>query len=503
MVLLAPKRVQEAYTSTTTTRKLESHGLLDDNSGRGSPRDQERTRKEEQEREKLRKEKEKKEKKKKKKTSSDSDQKSKGRSSQNCSQSQESSVGSILKSTFTNASLASTPTHISKQASSSSNITASSSTLAGSSEGIRSPTPGHHPQTKNRHDILEDDVDDYDDEDDEFSTRRRPPTRTPHGEAFGAIPPEELELLVSRQEERTGLFGLRKSTRGGTNNPPNVLDSSYVPPWPSNVLRYNAEYRQTVVDDLNNSFQDVGLLPTASEVRANSSHTRPRKYGQHNSRGKRLTTGANQADVFQDIPPESLYMLVPLWPGTTDIVSLSSHPFEVPRVPLEKRQYLLLYYKVPLTATPNPTPPVATESKKRSRGSRGSPTTSDEKKDEGKSVLLSAFHISARVVAYRDLQGSGVRIPDDGLAVTGSLKMAYDNMPGNIRDRGLQDWIIGYCPSREAGIEFYPEGLVKMGLCNAAGYHESTGDPLFKTTHMGRAVIEMAFYGAMALTSFA
>lgn len=30
MILLAPRKVQEAYTSTTTTRKLESHGFLDD-----------------------------------------------------------------------------------------------------------------------------------------------------------------------------------------------------------------------------------------------------------------------------------------------------------------------------------------------------------------------------------------------------------------------------------------------------------------------------------------
>jgi hypothetical protein len=38
MILLAPRRVQEAYTSTNTTRKLRTHNLLDDK-GSGKPHD--------------------------------------------------------------------------------------------------------------------------------------------------------------------------------------------------------------------------------------------------------------------------------------------------------------------------------------------------------------------------------------------------------------------------------------------------------------------------------
>ncbi len=53
MILLAPRRVQRAYTSTNTTRKLESHGLLDE-SGRTSPRDIERMRREHGREEQLR-----------------------------------------------------------------------------------------------------------------------------------------------------------------------------------------------------------------------------------------------------------------------------------------------------------------------------------------------------------------------------------------------------------------------------------------------------------------
>lgn len=85
--------------------------------------------------------------------------------------------------------------------------------------------------------------------------------------------------------------------------------------------------------------------------------------------------------------------------------------------------------------------------------------------------------------------------------------------------------VIGMCTSRERGIEFVPEGLEKLGLArrvpdpqlapdehdppakrySITGVEESdeVSDTMLILTPIGRAVVEMAWLGAMALTSFA
>ena len=83
--------------------------------------------------------------------------------------------------------------------------------------------------------------------------------------------------------------------------------------------------------------------------------------------------------------------------------------------------------------------------------------------------------------------------------------------------------VIGLCSSREKGIEFVPEGLEKLGLArrvpdptatitdqDSAKRFSITGvdeqdenaDTMLVLTPIGRAVVEMAWLGAMALTSF-
>ncbi|KAJ7829123.1 hypothetical protein B0H13DRAFT_2107649 [Mycena leptocephala] len=72
------------------------------------------------------------------------------------------------------------------------------------------------------------------------------------------------------------------------------------------------------------------------------------------------------------------------------------------------------------------------------------------------------------------------------------------------RDHGLL--VIGTCASREAGLEFDPKGLVKMGLCIPvppdAGAHELQEEPVAELTPIGKAVLEMAWIGSIAVTSF-
>jgi len=130
------------------------------------------------------------------------------------------------------------------------------------------------------------------------------------------------------------------------------------------------------------------------------------------------------------------------------------------------------------------------------------------KRDE-RSILLSEFRISARIVAYHDFQGTGVRIPDQGLAVSGPLEDAYESLP---YCGYTMDYVIGVCHSRDAGIEFVSEGFEKLGLSRTISNprpsdpseddDNSSLDTLMVLTPIGRAVMEMAWLGGMCLTSF-
>jgi hypothetical protein len=97
-----------------------------------------------------------------------------------------------------------------------------------------------------------------------------------------------------------------------------------------------------------------------------------------------------------------------------------------------------------------------------------------------------------------------VRVPDEGLAVLGPWHEAWLTMPQiATRDHGLL--VIGTCVSRDAGIEFDPEGLVKMGLCIPVPLEagaEDEEEPVAELTPIGKAVLEMAWIGCIAVTSF-
>jgi hypothetical protein len=167
------------------------------------------------------------------------------------------------------------------------------------------------------------------------------------------------------------------------------------------------------------------------------------------------------------------------------------------------RQYILIYYKV----QPGSNSPQEEAKKKRSRISPTSSSESTYKPERG--ILLNNFYIGARVVSHRDLQGSGIRIPDVGLAVSGPLDDAYRNMPTNVAHG---EYIIGVCNSRNAGIDFLPEGFEKMDLSRnmpnpnpvpAVDDDDSQSlDLVAMLTPLGRAVMEMAWLGGLAVTSF-
>lgn len=503
MILLAPRRVQEAFTSTTTTRKLEAHGLLDEKASGGETESRERARRH-KEREKEKEKERQKEKEKERQKEKERRKKEKGKGKQSKDDSYlTSSEGSIASgSTLISSTLQPPPSSAPSLHTYPPGSTISLNSSISREGTFARTTSRNSSHTSRRRRRVHDPLDDSDDEDETNAQ----PTRTPHNEAYGTVDASVIEQLRSRQDrshisdyDSNGGFFYR-FIRGRTGPIAHGLSSGqvvshYDPPWLTMVSRNRQEQQQRVVDNLNTSFKDVGLLPSTHK-------DKPQKQ-------RKIASGNNKnVDIFEDVPPDSLYMLLPLWAGDTDPISERRGNIEKLVIPNEMRKYLLVYYNHDL--------PVEEknrgegESKKRSRNSPTSSHESNTKRDDRTSILLSTFHITGRLVSYKDLQGSGVRVPDEGLTITGPLDAAYRTMPSSVRDEGLFDFVLGMCPSREAGIEFVPDGFIKMGLCL------QTSEPMempiseedeapnldVELTPLGRAVLEMAWLGAMALTSF-
>ncbi|KAI0076114.1 hypothetical protein K474DRAFT_1708410 [Panus rudis PR-1116 ss-1] len=358
-------------------------------------------------------------------------------------------------------------------------------------------------------------------DDDEISS----PPRTSHAEAFATIDSTYLEYLRGRTEHRHqqddflpshGLVGaLRRrllgqgSSKVGVRTPaagPGVapLEGHYTPPWLTMAPRSKQEERERVIQNLNESFKDVGLLPSLKPPKMNAGSS---------AKGKRRKN-ASTPSVFANVPADSLYMLLPLWPGETDPASAElSEDRAGYIVQLEDRQYLLVYY-VPFQEDSK-----KKRDKKRSRGQGESSSHSHSHSNAGPgsgsssalSISLTSFRVCARLVSYADLRDTGVRLPDYGLSVTGSMTEATQYLPPReIRDKNLDDVIIGLCNSRRAGMEFYSEGLATLGLCMPQDapvpLPVREEDPIVevdvKLTPIGRAAVEMAWLGCMALTCF-
>ena len=96
------------------------------------------------------------------------------------------------------------------------------------------------------------------------------PTRTPHAETYATIDPAQVELLrqnQSRIDSDQGrslirrILGRSQSTTVG--GPPSAsIDGSFKAPWLTLAPRAKQEEHERVVANLNESFIDVGLLPS-------------------------------------------------------------------------------------------------------------------------------------------------------------------------------------------------------------------------------------------------
>ncbi|KXN90979.1 hypothetical protein AN958_03046 [Leucoagaricus sp. SymC.cos] len=641
MILLAPRKVQEAYTSTTTTRKLESHGLLDDaQRSRETERLKRLVEQDDRFREKALMKERARQEKEQRKAAEERAKRDKGKGK---AKGQESTVrpeaptlvqgesdSPNLSSSPARRSAASTPPpHSPAKANLEIDIQSSphpapmilgppplvtpSASLTSTSEAHStdqsvSPTstlaadhralPHYTPvpvesqdsdsqvipsQTQQPVDVTTGDnlprpneaypfsrdhyyyvehEEEIDEEDEELGIVPRRRKQTPHNEAYHSLSPESIDSFAAQQDNHSRgflpWFGGRNASSRNLH-----VDTPYHPPWLSAPSRpNNHDMQMQVVAGLNTSFQGVGLLPTDKEIRE-SRKRRALKNQARDARTERKYT--KEKDIFIDLPDDALYMLLPLWPSETDPVSSRDHPFQLPPIAVSDRLYALVYYK------PWYPPESSGKSKSRdkSRRSRGSPTNSqDGIYIDERNVLMSQFYIGARIVAYDDLEGSNVRVPELGLSVMGPLQEAFETRPINDRPRKTRqkgkgragegkefwDYIIGSYHSREHPMEFYPEGFKKMALAtqhaevssnnastsslasassgsggsrvdvnNIAPFSEpgssdtratpasfptnSEEDPIQEPpiilTPIGRAVLEMAFMGALAVTGFA
>ena len=545
-ILLATKNVQEQYTSTKTIGRLKTHGLLEENptpspaqsqrsdgSADGSSqqesstnsirrsRSQSQARKDKGGRDKGKGKGSQKEDKKKKKEKKD------GTGSRTSSREGVTSKGDGFWSRLPgrhSATHSSLPSLSSLPVASGSGAVATvhSSTPTKSHSSATTPTstansspiipdnpipPPFRPQSRSRipsashsYHNSRSGIEVWEDEDDEvdsFDGHHAPVQKRSYAETYASIPPIHHEQ--ARNLMRSGHSSIASASRpmftkifprkGGhpsdwlPNSPTTNLAPSPVP-WML-TKNPNTQGGQVVMLSLNDNFGRVGLVP-------------PRPTPQRSANRTKDTN--SESLLLLPVPDDSVYMLLPLFAGETDS-EFQPEDMAQYEVPLESRKYLLVYYMPFEKRTGSGGKKVEQPSVSRS----GSQRTKD------KTVFLSSFRVSAHLMSYQDFKGSGIRLPATGLSVTGPLIHAQ---PPKVTPESHRDPVaIAQCSKRDNGIEFLPEGLHKLGLCDAEQI-EQVVDPedfddddekvelKYELNALGRAVVEMAWVGAMAVTSF-
>lgn len=353
------------------------------------------------------------------------------------------------------------------------------------------------------------------------STSKR--SSTPHSKTYGTLDPSVIDQLRAQPafqsqrqaseppSTRSSLFQRMLSFRPTRSAPDDTLPHTpYDPRWLVLTSRSDQEQHRMISKDISSNFAGVGLLPTSRKPKSRHASSQNRAKSSPDHR-----TGLDDFNI-DSLHSDSLFMVLPLWPGETDAQSLRKYRDERPNIPNEDRIYLLVYYQPMLTGSSAPSSSFKAKQTTSESKKLRSPTTSggSAHKQDGhdRPNIFSTFRISARLVSYRELQGSGVRLPDEGLCVCGALKDAYATMPAIGVQDGRKDWVIGGVESKESGVIFDYEGLVKLSLCNFVGRSRSSSRPMneeddipelkARLTPIGRAVMEMVWSGAMALVTF-
>jgi hypothetical protein len=321
------------------------------------------------------------------------------------------------------------------------------------------------------------------------------PIRTPYSEVYASLDPAIVQHVRNRAGYRhndppPGLSVISRFFKrlGPSNTRPMpplspiiagmTIESAYNPKWLVLQPRTQVEVEEKAIRGLSNSFTSVGLVPPQRPI----GHKRPNRR-------------ARQADVLKLIPDDSLFMLLPLWPGETDTISTLEERISYSIAP-DDRKYLLVHFVA-----------FDQKSNKKKRGpKKGQSRASSEdiaRPTDERPGCLTTFRGCARLVSYDELRESGIRLPSEGLSVTGSMKEAMKYLPSPLAMHDMGEVVIALCYTINQGVELVPEGFSKLGLCMPLPEHidlEANID--YDLTPIGRAAAELTWLAGMALTSF-
>ena len=344
-----------------------------------------------------------------------------------------------------------------------------------------------------------------------FSTTRvGPPHAAPLPRAATPSPPHVQRSSFGLGERIKRAFGSKHqhsqkepgspSTDDGEDEPKTASqDGMFAPPWLTVARRSDKEQHERMIRTLNDSFESVGLIPPQDKKKSSRSRTHKGSKGEDS--------------VLDDVPDDSMCMLLPLWPEETDTVNQSryhgpsskvahhstrhsvSHTSSSTAVPLQDRRFLLVYYCHHLKDQPSADN--GGNNKKRRR-----PQTAGERPHHTSHAKPSAvpgpFFAAGRLLTYENVRSSGMRLPEQGLSVNGPIAEAAMAVPIPTPLTASSDGfeVIAFCQGKGTGVSLIHEGLVKLGLVDPHDNDENA-----KLSEVGRAIVEMVWCGCISLMS--
>ncbi|KAH9929501.1 uncharacterized protein BXZ73DRAFT_90366 [Epithele typhae] len=342
-----------------------------------------------------------------------------------------------------------------------------------------------YPATKDEEDDESDDLDDYD------MTRPKPAyQRASHEEAFGTMDTTAIDSYHRHNDHHSkrGIFfaGIGK-LRKPTSTAPHSTQAITPVPWVTMNHRDQLEVHERTVGSINDSFSGVGLLPMQK-----SSHTKQ-------SKSKVPTMTEEAQAIFDNIPADSLYMILPLWADSTDPESTKADwglQYTPETIALEDRRFLIVHFLDHHEGEDG--------QKHRSNKSR---SKSSSAKSSTPGIPQQGFRLIAQYASYSAFAGSGVRLPSEGLAVLGSMSEAVA-YPASQQHSGPIS--LGRYSGKSNSVLLDPQGLAAFKLVHCPKEadlpppdQEEVADQSHSEmfpTPLGAAVMELICLACFALT---
>ncbi|QRV79407.1 hypothetical protein RhiJN_07422 [Ceratobasidium sp. AG-Ba] len=329
--------------------------------------------------------------------------------------------------------------------------------------------------------------------------------KTSHAVAFDMLTDAELDHAGRRHVS----FGERLRRAFGSESPPPPMVTpppSFSPPWLMMAPQSAKEEQLKQIRELHTAFRAVGLLtppkPNGKDV-PGQAHAIKAVRMPHETHADKTAT-----EILDDIPADALCMILPLWQFRASVPQtdgFAAYPLASVDRPTNEREYLLVYF-VPLGAqTPGvPAGPNARLSKKRSRGNMGHRTASSSNVSSSSAAAAAswakgrrtAFHVVARILTATELCASGLRHP--GTFVQPDMSASTHRPRSDAGSRAFPT-VIAMCNGTGTSVEFVPEGLDRLELCQPSYEWQNEAERFPGLTPVGVEVVEMVWAGCVAV----